>query len=1040
MYRPGSIRKIEVRNFVTYSHVELYPGPNLNMIIGPNGTGKSTVVAAIILGLGGNPKVVGRGTRVSEYVKHNCESSTINIFLQEDQDDQYLKVTREFDTHERSTWKLNNRKVKLEDMLEYIKKFNIQVNNLCQFLPQDRVQDFAKLNKQDLLRETQRALCRFDLIEKQDSLIRNREQHKQMLGSLETQQKRLQEAHDLNNRLEGRVQSFNKKKKYSENIQHIERKIAWTLYEAIRVQLTDIKKDRNKAQEIYEQFKNALKPKEQGIVRKKKGITEFQENNTKVVQVIRNTESSINNNVERVDALKESIRKINDAMNSRLAEIEQWDSEIETANNKLEEMKRLQAEMFAKTNDSAQKKQALSSELNKLSMHHKSLQDKKEELQQHKQDETLRMHALENESARLENVKQARLQHLRTFSADAHTAVHWLRNNKHLFQGEIYEPIMLEVNVLETRHAKYIENVIPVRDRLAFTCTRKEDMNKLIRCLRESQNLSVNVIHSSDSSDDPRQFQPNIAIENLRRYGFYTYINNLFTAPGPIMSYLCKTYRLHNIPLGDAKTNDCYEQVPEQIRTFFSDVYRYGISFSKYSGQKSTKQVEVGSDGGLSQSLDVVRLERVRGQIEEIKRNLANYDAQCGALDTQFESVSEKINVSRAKIREIQQERQNAQTVTGRIETLQRKISEMKNCKKNPEDIQREAGQKRLTVLRSMPAIQDAMKKEFSKLAELVKKGSLIVRKIEQERKELAYLENDINENRRQSQEAEDTLDIVKERYADVMNQAKSMLSKAKGLSKGFTPADEGFEEFRREYDALSSEIDELNAKKEQLQSRIACLNVADDGELKEYEDRLNQIEGLTGEIDRLHGELSKVTDKMDKTQQEWLGPLKDLLAEINLEFAGAFEKMGCAGEISICTGDNDKDFSQYGISIKVTYRNGEPLQELNSNIQSGGERAVATAAFMLSLQKLTPVPFRCVDEINQGMDANNERRIFELVVECTCVQSASQYFLITPKLVPHLRYSPLMSVHIVHNGPFVAQDKKWGFSKICNPKGHQIG
>lgn len=34
------------------------------MLIGPNGTGKSTIVAAIILGLGGNPKIVGRGTRV----------------------------------------------------------------------------------------------------------------------------------------------------------------------------------------------------------------------------------------------------------------------------------------------------------------------------------------------------------------------------------------------------------------------------------------------------------------------------------------------------------------------------------------------------------------------------------------------------------------------------------------------------------------------------------------------------------------------------------------------------------------------------------------------------------------------------------------------------------------------------------------------------------------------------------------------------------------------------------------------------------------
>lgn len=200
-----------------------------------------------------------------------------------------------------------------------------------------------------------------------------------------------------------------------------------------------------------------------------------------------------------------------------------------------------------------------------------------------------------------------------------------------------------------------------------------------------------------------------------------------------------------------------------------------------------------------------------------------------------------------------------------------------------------------------------------------------------------------------------------------MMEEAKSLLQKAKSLSKGFTPADEDFEQFREEYQALPSEVDELDERRRQLQSRVACLNVADDGEMQEYEDRLKQIDKLTKDLDRHNTNLNKATMKITKLEDEWLGPLKELLAEISLKFASAFEKLGCAGEVSICTGENDRDFSQYGISIKVTYRSGEPLQELNSTIQSGGERAVATAAYMLSLQKLTPVPFRCVDEINQG-------------------------------------------------------------------------
>jgi structural maintenance of chromosomes protein 5 len=37
---------------------------------------------------------------------------------------------------------------------------------------------------------------------------------------------------------------------------------------------------------------------------------------------------------------------------------------------------------------------------------------------------------------------------------------------------------------------------------------------------------------------------------------------------------------------------------------------------------------------------------------------------------------------------------------------------------------------------------------------------------------------------------------------------------------------------------------------------------------------------------------------------------------------------------------------------------------------------------FMLSLQQLTVVPFRVVDEINQGMDANYERAVFQRICE----------------------------------------------------------
>lgn len=56
-YAPGSVVRVRLSDFVTYTSAEFNLGPSLNMIIGPNGTGKSTLVCAICLGLGWGPGV-----------------------------------------------------------------------------------------------------------------------------------------------------------------------------------------------------------------------------------------------------------------------------------------------------------------------------------------------------------------------------------------------------------------------------------------------------------------------------------------------------------------------------------------------------------------------------------------------------------------------------------------------------------------------------------------------------------------------------------------------------------------------------------------------------------------------------------------------------------------------------------------------------------------------------------------------------------------------------------------------------------------------
>lgn len=121
-----------------------------------------------------------------------------------------------------------------------------------------------------------------------------------------------------------------------------------------------------------------------------------------------------------------------------------------------------------------------------------------------------------------------------------------------------------------------------------------------------------------------------------------------------------------------------------------------------------------------------------------------------------------------------------------------------------------------------------------------------------------------------------------------------------------------------------------------------------------------------------------------------------------------------------------------------------EPLTILDSHRQSGGERAVSTIFYLMSLQTLTRSPFRVVDEINQGMDPRNERLVHKRMVGIACGSDeasalvsgegegegegadggGSQYFLITPKLLHGLEYARGMQVMCIAAGEYMPEER----------------
>ena len=69
-----------------------------------------------------------------------------------------MTIRRELKKNNQSDWRINGKGVKKTQVDDLVKRLNIQVDNLCQFLPQDKVANFAQLSPQELLRETEKVI------------------------------------------------------------------------------------------------------------------------------------------------------------------------------------------------------------------------------------------------------------------------------------------------------------------------------------------------------------------------------------------------------------------------------------------------------------------------------------------------------------------------------------------------------------------------------------------------------------------------------------------------------------------------------------------------------------------------------------------------------------------------------------------------------------------------------------------------------------------------------------------------------------------
>ncbi|MCQ5361844.1 MAG: AAA family ATPase [Candidatus Methanomethylicia archaeon] len=181
---------------------------------------------------------------------------------------------------------------------------------------------------------------------------------------------------------------------------------------------------------------------------------------------------------------------------------------------------------------------------------------------------------------------------------------------------------------------------------------------------------------------------------------------------------------------------------------------------------------------------------------------------------------------------------------------------------------------------------------------------------------------------------------------------------------------------------------------------------------LKTYNE-LKQKAEVVGENRR------KTIEELEERKRVWRGVMEKLIEEINPTYRSVLGRVGGTGAIRLLNMD---DPDRAGVEITVGFRGTSPVL-LDACSQSGGERAVATMAFLLALQDHLKSPVRAVDEFDVHMDPHNRESMMRMLFSFMNDSSDVQFIVITPSQLTAVgEFANIIFVQNVHGRSEVAK------------------
>ncbi|KAJ3504973.1 hypothetical protein NLJ89_g7660 [Agrocybe chaxingu] len=1047
------------------------------MIIGPNGTGKSSIACAIALGLNFSPQILGRSNELNSYVKNGTSSGYIEIELKGPKGKPNLVIRRNISSASKSSsFSLNGHSATGAEIKTKMNELNVQVGNLCSFLPQDRVSEFAAMTPQELLRETQLAAGDPNLTKWHQTLIAAGKDLRALQQTIKTEEDSLKQMKERNEGIERDVQRYKERKRIERAIELLQLLVPVARYREIREHFLEAKEVQRKwhervkilqernapAHELLKRYAQDYKNAEKERDHLKKKTQE------KFKQLKQKSQASLALEQEAQN-LSEQLATVKDEEKARVkqirvleGEVQRWqeelakpppqglasDEEIKQASKELQDLKRAVGEKIEDFNEK------IRVQVNIKADHSRALEHAQKAL------------AAQN------NVDVQKLEMMKKWDRDVADAIVWVRENRHKFKMEVFETPFMRMAMKNNgrNFTNQVEACISSGQMRTLVAQCKEDVDTLNHFINDEACLGrkVRVTTWWRAHQPETLIPPPMSREELKEQNFDGYALDYLEYPPGLEWYLTKELNLHRTAVA-LNTRIDVNRVMEIVARP-SSLHPGGANFVFGSTMNIVSRSRYGRKAVSNLTRDVPNARNLTAPSIDpaVKQRL---DEALAQASTQLSLAEEAIKELKQAMSALDPEKKICEQKEERFKEM--KEEKMKEAKRlGTAKTKLSSKQGSLAALRKAPSAEQKQKKLQKQLIsnaeqrmEFAKDYTILIHNIIHEQQRctlvgLKYLQIAANKTALQElcdrkdekyQTALKEYNAANERFQHVKERSKELRDMSRhildGVDDDVRDAFENIENPRLQYDSdlkkamedgtpLPSKegidfrtADELEAELETQRAELEMNMNTNPGVVEQYEKRKRDIEQLEAAVAEKKNREEKTLKQIKNAKDNWHPALQKLVNSIGAKFSAAFDRIGCAGEI--CISENE-DYEKWAIDILVKFRDSEKLQLLTAHRQSGGERSLTTILYLMSLTEEARAPFSLVDEINQGMDQRAERVVHNSMVNVTCQPDSAQYFLITPKLLPDLEYHERMKILCVNNGEWLPEERNLS-GRMCD-------